>query len=652
MPDQKSSNYPEERRLATVLFADVQGFTSLAEQLDFETVSEMINEIILRLDRVVENHKGYIDKHLGDGVMAVWGAPFAEDNDAEQAIFAGLDMIRVLRDYCATTRIPGAETLKLRVGINSGQVFAGYVGTRREYTVIGDTVNLASRLEKLAEPGTVVIGENTCRMVRNHFRITRLGSTLVKGKAEPIQPYQVELPLAVSGRPRYQHLDSLETNMVGRDKEQELLLRLTGQALGSPRPAMFLLDGDVGIGKSRLLMEWSTYLEQENPSVVVLSTRALAQTSQAPLYLWRVLLRNKFNLQTDDPEELVREKWRDGLAQLWDGDSTPVWVETTQTLETIIGLDQKNQLDTHASLHRIFFVIYEMLRRIGGGKIIILLMEDLQWADRESLQMLQYILNVQETHLRILIAGSARPEFLKTQPQWHNLSRVIHLEPLKYTAEMVSTAYPDLKMLPPIVLEQVGAHADGNPYFLEEIVKSLTKTNLAQDEIEKRLLVNIPESLREILQARLDHLSREARVVALLASVVGRVFWVGAVMAAAQSTPVPGSAPMITIPQQVATRFVQDGLRQLVRAELAFPRAGTRFSDEQEYIFKNSYLRDVAYSLIPNRSRVQYHQAVAQWMNTHRDPIYQSMAREHNRIAESSAKIPTGSLPPLSSLQL
>ncbi|MCX6066079.1 MAG: adenylate/guanylate cyclase domain-containing protein, partial [Chloroflexi bacterium] len=154
MPN-NSPRYPEERRLATVLFADVQGFTSFAEQLDFETVSDLLKGIWKQLDAAIEAHNGYIDKHLGDGIMAIWGAPFAGENDAEQAVAAGLDLVKALNKLCAQSRIPGAVNLKLRVGINTGQVFAGYIGSRNEYTVLGDTVNLANRLEQMAEAGTV-----------------------------------------------------------------------------------------------------------------------------------------------------------------------------------------------------------------------------------------------------------------------------------------------------------------------------------------------------------------------------------------------------------------------------------------------------------------------------------------------------------------
>ncbi len=648
MPTNVPNRYPEERRIATVLFADVHGFTPLAEQLDDETVSDMVKGIWLSLDKVIELHNGYIDKHLGDGLMAVWGAPFAGDNDAGEAVSAGLDLLKALDEYCKTTRIPGAEHLKLRVGINSGPVFAGYIGIRNEYTVIGDTVNVAARLEQIAEPGTVVIGENTLRMVRGSFKVKTLEPTHIKGKAELVQPYSVEARLANPGRVRYQSADSLVTNMVGRDDELEKMKFIYNHVFETEKPVMVLLIGDVGIGKSRLLMEFSNYLESLGDDIHILSTRGLAQALKVPFYLWRALLRNQFGIRDGDAAPVAAERWQQGIETVWEHNQPVSKVEATQVLGEMIGLAGQPVAGPE-QLQRICYLTRELLRRIGKKKRLILILDDLQWADRESMQLLAYLLATETPPMQMLLIGAARPEFIQTQPQWHNQARVLMLNPLELSSEMVKQAYPDLKNLPDSVLREIALRAEGNPYFLEEIVKSLVKAGaLAEgaspEEMRARVLAQIPESLRATLQARLDSLSREARMVALLASVVGRVFWVGAVMAEARATTLPGANPTFSAPEAVIDRFIQDGLRQLVRAELAFPRSGSRFSQEQEYIFKNSYLRDVAYSLIPNRSRALYHKAVADWLRAKTDPALQSMAIEHEKNALQSAKISTGTL--------
>lgn len=646
-----TNKYPEERRLASVLFADVQGFTALSEKLDFETVSDLIKGIWQKLDKIIERRGGYIDKHLGDGIMAVWGAPFASDNDAEQAIAAGMDLIKALDEFCLVSSIPGAEQLKLRVGVNSGAVFAGYIGSRNEYTVLGDTVNVAARLEQIAEAGTVVIGENTFRMVRSNFRVRRLEPTTVKGKAEPVQPYMIEGYINTSTRPRYQSADSLETNMVAREQELKRLEDVFEHVCASCHPQMALLYGEVGIGKSRLLLEFNNRLQEKSDSANIFSTRALAQTAKIPYYLWRVMLRNHFGMRDEDRLSDSMAKWQNGLNLLWENSPETARAEATLVLGEIIGISSNAGLPTSDQQRKVFFLMTELLHKISHQKPLVLFLDDLQWADRESLQLLNFLLSLDEPKIPLMIAGAARPEFLKSQPQWRNSARTIQLEPVAFNAELVSLAYPELQGIPDEVLDAISAKAEGNPYFMEEIVKSLVKSGAlnkaaSAKEIQQELLSKIPESLRATLQARLDNLSREARAIALMASVVGRVFWVGSIIAQTKADALPGILPMTNAPDAVIERFIQDGLRQLVRAELAFPRKNSQFSEDQEYIFKNAFLRDVAYSLIPNRNRAELHKIVAGWLEKHTDQAYKSMAEEHIKSAEYSRRLSTGNLAP------
>lgn len=651
MPTNTLNHYPEERRIATVLFADVHGFTPLAEQLDYETVSDMVKGIWRSLDKVIELHNGYIDKHLGDGVMAVWGAPFAGENDAGEAVSAGLELVKALEEYCKTTKIPGAEDLKLRVGINSGPVFAGYIGSRGEYTVIGDTVNVAARLQQIAEPNAVVIGENTMRMVRGSFKVKTLEPVHVKGKTEHVQPYRVEGRLTNPGRIRYQSADSLVTNMVGRDNEIEKLKFIYQQVFETNKPTMALLVGDVGLGKSRLMMEFSNYLESLGDDIHILSARGLAQASKVPFYLWRVLLHNRFGIREGDCYPLATQSTDQAVWENKSLENHPQGSQVEaaqQVLNEMTGLAGQAALQTEQA-QRIFDLTCELLREMAKKQKLILLLDDLQWADRESMQLLACLLTQETPPMQMMVIGAARPELIKTQPQWHNQARVIMLNPLELSPELVKQAYPDLNRLPDSVLREIAIRTEGNPYFLEEVVKSLVKAGAlteskTPEEMHAHILAQIPESLRATLQARLDSLSREARAVALLASVVGRVFWVGAVMAEARAAALPGVSPALNAPEAVIERFIQDGLRQLMRAELAFPRSGSHFSEDQEYIFKNSYLRDAAYSLIPNRSRALYHKAVAEWLSTKTDPAFRSMALEHEKNARNLAKISTGRL--------
>ncbi|MBM4424930.1 MAG: adenylate/guanylate cyclase domain-containing protein [Chloroflexi bacterium] len=227
--------YPEERRLATVMFADVQGFTTLADQMDFEEVGDLIRQIWGLVDKAIESFGGYIDKHTGDAVMAVWGAPHAREDDAERAVSAALALHRSLEEFTAAAQHEGVGQLKMRVGINTGLVLSGYVGGRGEYTVLGDTVNIASRLETTADPGATVIGESTYRLVRGAFRVRRLTPLQVKGKAQPLQAYLVEGALEQPGL-RYRSMGGLETRMVGRDSEMTRLHELNSVTYPLTRP--------------------------------------------------------------------------------------------------------------------------------------------------------------------------------------------------------------------------------------------------------------------------------------------------------------------------------------------------------------------------------------------------------------------------------
>jgi class 3 adenylate cyclase len=636
------SRYPEERRLATVLFADVTGFTALAEKLDFEMVSDLIKGIWLRLDAVIDSFNGYIDKHTGDGVMVVWGAPYAGDDDAEQAVAAALALQASLEEYASQSNIPGADKLHLRVGINSGSVFAGYVGVREEYTVIGDTVNVASRLEQFAEPGAVIMGENTFRLVRGAFRVRRLSPFTVKGKTEPVVAYQVEGRNISPTRIRYGSTESMQTCMVGRDLEQERLCSYYEQSLRSGTPVLVMISGEAGLGKSRLLMEFASKLEMDDPNISLLSTRALAQTTRVPFYLWKALWHARFGLREEDPDEVNRAKFLRELQRVWSGQLGPISVmEIAHLIGSLIGLDfPESPLvaayadNPEARLLRAFELTQLLLQRLCALRPTVLMLDDLQWADSSSLELVASLFQPAVKPLPLLVLGSARPEFFRQALRWTNMGELITLSPLSANAVTVATAYPELRSLPEDVLSELAVKAEGNPYFLEEMVKSLLKVGLKGDGhpsegVLGQFKEHMPESLRAMLQARLDSLTREARSVALLASVVGRVFWVGPIMAAARTAAGFGTGPLGAMPSLVVDRVVQDGLRQLVRAEMAFPRAGSQFSQEQEFIFKNTFLRDVAYSLIPHKNLNQYHLAVAHWLADHTDMDYKVMAAAH-----------------------
>jgi class 3 adenylate cyclase len=635
-----TQHYPEERRLASVLFADVQGFTTLADHMDFEDVSDLMREVWGIVDKVIEAHGGYIDKHIGDAVMAVWGAPHASEDDAERAVRAAMAMHTAVAQYAESSPREGANQLKMRVGVNTGPVLAGYVGGRGEYTVLGDTVNIASRLETTADPGAIVIGESTYRLVRGAFRVRRLDPLQVKGKTQPLNAYVVESTLDQPGHVRYRSLGGLETCMVGRDDEMAKLNRLFEETISTQSPVLVLVRGESGMGKSRLIMEFTSQLEITNLTLHVLSSRSLAQANRVPFFLWKLLWQQRFGLTENDPPEVARDKLLRGLQAIWKRLSGPASaIEAAHFVGNLIGIEwpdspylEQFKNNPSAQMNRAFEMTREILKRFCFGGPTLMIFDDLQWADTSSLDLLEYITEP-TSDLPLFILGAMRPGILRKRPELQRASTLISLKPLPTEWHIVAEAYPVLRNLPEPTLSQIARVAEGNPYFMEEIVKSLMVSTSADAETQGTPIpgmdFNMPDSLHATLQARLDALSPQAREVAILASVIGRVFWVGGIVAAAQQQTASTGFLYLVNHQRGIENIISQGLAELVRAELAFPRADSMFTGEQEYIFKHSLLRDVAYSLLPLKSRRQYHQGVARWLGRFASSDFASTIGEH-----------------------
>jgi len=618
--NREGKQYPEERRLVSVLFADVLGFTPLADQLDFEEVSDLIRGVWLKLDRVIENHGGYIDKHMGDAFMVVWGAPYTREDDADRAVTAGLEILNALDEFKKESDHPGAQKLHLRAGIHSGLVLAGYVGIRGEYTVIGNTVNIAKRLEEAAEPDTLYISEATYHFVRGGFRIRELSPLQLKGIEELIQAYKVEEALKQPSKLRYHSVGGLETRMVGREGELKRLDHLFLDSKGQDQPTLALITGEAGLGKSRLLMEFVSKTEVHHPRLMVMSSRALQQTKQVPFFLWKELWSNRFDLSDDEEQETGREKIIHGVRTLWGQQLGEISaVEAAHFIADQIGFRFPDSPylkpysdDAERRRKRSYTVHAELLSRARQQGPLILVLDDLQWADRSSLNLIQYLLGEARTRLPMLVLGGARPHIRKLSPGLVKRANVIQLDPLPVSPGLVREAYPALEQAPTSLINELATRAEGNPYYLEELVKRLFKTGY--DGVSEEVITrDLPPSLHMLLQSRLDLLSPPSRATALLAAVVGRVFWKGAVYSLFQyPNDVTG---IFNNSRKDLSSNLDDSLEELMRSELAFPRMGSAFSGEKEYIFKHSMLRDVAYGLIPKKYRAQCHLVVADWLS-------------------------------------
>ena len=653
---QDTSRYPEERRLVTVMFAVIQGLNALVERVELDTVREVVREAWPRLEGVILQQGGYISKHMSDVVMAVWGVPTLGENDAERAVKAALEVQKIITDYTKSAEKPGLEGLKLRVGLHTGPAYAGYVGMQNDYTVMGEVVNIAFRLADMADAEAVLITDTTYQAVRGAFQVRKLPPVQLRGVAKLVEPYLVQDVQATSGRARYGSLDSLQTRMVGRAADVDRVGGLYQQILRSGQPGMVLVTGEPGIGKSRLLMEFAGLLESNSSSFYLMSARALAQTAQVPFYVWKLIWYNRFGIQLDDSPALANEKFLREFQRVWGRTLGPVpLLEAAHLVGSLLGLEWPNSpyLAPYANnpqgrVERAFELTGELMRRIATSRPTMLMLDDLQWMDQDSLKLLLFLLkNPSKEMVPLFILAGTNPEFLDSpagEGKIADLGQVVTLGPLPVVPESVTGAYPSLTSLPEHVLSPLVRYSRGNPYFLEEIVRMLLKTG--EDDSEAvlyetlaRLHAQPPESLTAMLKTRLGDLPRLARAAAMLASVSGRVFWVGGIEAAVRAFVGKRTDLHLTVPSVLAGQSIQEGLRLLVKAELAFPRANSTYSSEQEYIFKHDLLRDAAYSLIPAGYRTQYHLAVGYWLLNHSTPDFKIMAADQFEAAGAFADV-------------
>jgi class 3 adenylate cyclase len=645
------SPQPEEgRRLATVMLINLQGIASLADSLDLTSACDVVKQVFSLLDELIQKYAGYLFGYIGDSVVAVWGVPVAGDNDAEQAVRAALALDNEFRDVKRQKK-PDFENLTLRVSIDTGSVLVVGVKEQEEFTLIGNPLSITSRLAEVAGSDTIVISENTFRRVRGVFQIRRLSPVNLTGQAEPISAFTVENVQASSGRARYGSIESLQTCMVGRATEMATLEAFYKQSFQNASPTMVIVTGEDGIGKSRLLMEFTSRLEAANPAFYLMSARALSQTARVPFYLWKLTWHNRFGLVPDDSPQTACDKFLREVQRVWGRQLGPVpAIEAAHLVGSLVGLELQGSpylngfsQDPLGRIERAFDLTRELLRRICAARPTALVLDDLQWADEDSLDLLAYLLKSSPNDtqpLPLFILAGARTEFLDNKAETVKNAQLIHLEPLPANAEIVASIYPGLGTLPSHILATLEDYSGGNPYFLEEIVRSLMKS---EEEVNEAALYETlallraqpPESLQAMLQTRLEDLSRIARAAAMLASVVGRVFWVGAIETAVRAFVGKHTDGHLTLPSGLAEQSIQEGLHQLVRAELAFPRANSTYSSEQEYIFKHDLLREVAYNKIPTAFRDSYHLAVGHWLVARSDPDFKIMAADNFEAAGS-----------------
>jgi len=493
-------------------------------------------------------------------------------------------------------------------------------------------------LEETGVAGSVVVSEATFQYIRGAYRVKSLTPVQLKGTKRLVNIFQVVGALLQPTKLRYRSKGGLKTVLVGREQEIAKLEEMFEKIRNQNMSQIVLVYGDVGIGKSRLLFEFAGQLEVNNPALTVMSSRALEQTSQVPYYIWKELWSNRFELNEDDPVESARKKTIDGVRILWGQRLGEIAaLEVAHFLGDQIGIqwDKSPYLDSFGSdsklkTERSFFLQAELFYRASRRGPIVLILDDLQWADSGSLDMIGSLCNNHDREFPLLILACARTEFIKDKADLFDNAELIELSPLPISGEIVREAYPALEEAPEHLLQALAERAQGNPYFLEELVKNiLTLDDVSLMDVD--VSTQLPQSLHMLLQSRLDSLSLAGRATALFAAVVGRVFWKGAVLAAFRES--TGVTDALDVSSHNIVGKVQSALDELMEKEMAFPRVGGAFSGEREYIFKHSLLRDAAYERVPKKNRIESHSAIAEWLAERASPERSITVAHHYEAA-------------------
>jgi class 3 adenylate cyclase/tetratricopeptide (TPR) repeat protein len=614
----------EQRKQVTVLFADVSGFTALSDKMDAEDVLDKMNMLWSKLDQVIIHHGGQIDKHTGDGIMALFGATVSHEDDPERAVRAALEMQRQIHLFRADH--PEVQ-FQMRIGLNTGPVLLGEVGSQREYTAMGDTVNLASRMEKAAPVGSVLISHDTYRHIRGLFEIHSQPPLTVKGKTEPVRTYLVLYAKPRAFRLQTRGIEGVETHMVGRSRELDQLQSAFRSVIADHELQAITISGDAGVGKSRLLYEFTTWADLLPEVWRIFKGRASEATQHVPYALLRDIFLFRFEIAESDPLAVVREKLEKGILEFMADD--PDAVMKAHFIGHLIGFDFSASPHLRGVLHdtkqirdrALHYLVqfFAAVTREQDLDAVVLLLEDIHWADDSSLDALSHVMN-NSMNIPLLGLSFLRPTFFERRPDWLAVAHPRHLHiPLQPLSQTESNLLLDeiLKKateVPPLLREMVVGRAEGNPFYVEELIKVLIDEQAilpGEDEWrvvpEKLSSVRIPPTLTGILQTRLESLSPAERGALQCAAVVGRVFWESAV-AYLENTPEMAEIPVLV------DDALDETFQNLLRRELIYDRHFSAFAGTREFIFKHALLRDVTYETVLKRLRRTYHEMAATWL--------------------------------------
>lgn len=628
-----------ERRVATIVVADVRGSTDLLEQVGTEAWVELMNQVLQLLEAEIYHFGGTVDQFRGDGLVAFFGATSAHEDDPERAVLAALWMQKAVKSYAVELHRREGIDLQIRVGVNTGEVIVTSVGEQHsEDTAMGEAIAIAARMESAAEPGTILVSENTYRRVDTRFEWHSLGEIMVKGVSYPIAVYR---PLGLqmeSGREQGLRSYDFSIPMIGRSQEY-LALKSSVEDLYDERGGIAVVSGDKGMGKTLLVGRVRNYLERHGmllaearsrevalpalvsldgqaypPVVTWLAGRCRSYDQSWPYSMWLDMLQNWLGMRYEDAKEEIGARLRQRAELLW-GER---FVEYYPYLAKFLSLPLEEEfvartrhLDAEGSQRLLFRAVYSWVNALAERGPLVLSFADMHWADTSSLALLKHCLPLCDSNALLWLVVF-RPD--RTSPVWefrhyveteypHRLL-LLALFPLdpQQSAELIARLIGTRSLAEPI-LDLVVQKAEGNPYYIKELINAMISQNIlvldpasgTWNSTRPVTSLDLPDSLQNLLLARIDRLSAEARHVLQAAAVIGTVFWLDVLQF------LLGDLPQL----RAHLTSLQRG--QLIHERRRVPNIG------MEYAFNSSLLRDVAYEGLLRPQREAYHLKVSDY---------------------------------------
>ena len=606
-----------ERKHITVLFSDLSGFTSLSEKLDPEQVKEMMSRIFGEVAQIVDHYEGVIEKYIGDAIMAVFGTPKIHEDDPIRAVRAALDINDFIKSAGPEMSEIAGKPIMMHTGINTGLAVIGEANLEKGILgVLGDTINVASRLMNLARPGEIVIGQNTYRLVRDFFSLEKMAPVRVKGKSEKIQAYRLigmKAKVEESKRPSKGRMSS---QIVGRDAELSVL-HYCLERLFADKGTVVSIIGEAGIGKSRLIEDSFHYARKNGDlhQTVWLQGSTLSYGQTISYWPFIEIFSNYCNITEEDDDTTAREKLETKVIGMFGKEAN----EVLPYIASLMNLEAKAQyrerttyLDGDAMRRQIFLATHKFFESLSLSKPLVLVFEDLHWMDESSGALLEHIIPLVKKRA-ILIVMLYRPdhetpairlrkvidEKYSDSHQEIRIAPLRNSDSLKLVGNLLST-----ENLPSPEWQEIIGRSQGNPFFIEEVIRSLidsgaiikNRTTGECRATEKMAICSIPDTLQGLIIARIDRLDQEAKRVLRSASVVGRCFLYRVL------------SSVETLESKLDKALEQLQSTEIIRENKKMP--------ELEYIFTHALVQQATYESILLKNRKFLHREVGHAIET------------------------------------